>query len=93
MYADNRADRKRRAEYVHQAVDGRNVKSGTETTVLIPRSDAGVAELLDRLDADREAVARTDIDALENQIDAAVYDCFGLTDEERAIIEEYLDVF
>jgi hypothetical protein len=93
LYADDRTDRKRRAEYVHQAVDGRNVKSGTETTVPIPRSDAGVAELLDRLDADCEAVARTDIDALEDEIDAAVYDCFGLTDEERAIIEDYLDVF
>ena len=74
-------------------MDGRNVKSGAETTVPIPRSDSGVAELLDRLDADRKAVARTDIAALEAEIDAAVYDCFELTDEERAVVEEYLDVF
>ena len=93
MYADDRAARKRRAEYVHAAVDGRNVTSGAETTVPIPRSDSGVGELLDRLDADREAVARTDIDALEAAIDAAVYDLFALTDEERAAVEEHLDVF
>ncbi|PSQ47600.1 hypothetical protein BRD12_07355, partial [Halobacteriales archaeon SW_12_67_38] len=93
MYADDRAARKRRAEYVHAAVDGRNVTSGAETTVPIPRSDSGVGELLNRLDADREAVARTDIAALEAEIDAAVYDLFALTDEERAVVEEYLDVF
>ena len=93
LYADDRAARKRRAEYVHAAVDGRNVTSGAETTVPIPRSDSGVGELLDRLNADREAVARTDIAALEAEIDAAVYDLFALTDEERAVVEEYLDVF
>ena len=93
MYSDDREARKRRAEYVHAAVDGRNVTSGAETTVPIPRSDSGVGELLNRLDADRETVARTDIAALEAEIDAAVYDLFALTDEERAVVEEYLDVF
>jgi hypothetical protein len=74
-------------------VDGRNVRSGEETTIPIPRSDAGVAELLDRLDADRAAVRETDLDALEAAIDEAVYDLFDLTAEERAVVEEYLEVF
>jgi hypothetical protein len=93
MYADEHAARERRAEYVHAAVDGRNVRSGEETTIPIPRSDAGVAELLDRLDADRAAVRETDLDALEAAIDEAVYDLFDLTAEERAVVEEYLEVF
>ncbi|MCF2238710.1 N-6 DNA methylase [Halobacterium salinarum] len=93
MYSDDREMRKRRAEYVHAAVDGRNVKSGEEMTVPIPRSDDGVVELLGRLEADREEVRQTDIDALEAEIDDAVYDLFDLTDEERAVIERYLDVF
>ncbi|MCF2208108.1 N-6 DNA methylase [Halobacterium salinarum] len=93
MYSDDREMRKRRAEYVHAAVDGRNVKSGEEMTIPIPRSDDGVVELLGRLEADREEVRQTDIDALEAEIDDAVYDLFDLTDEERAVIERYLDVF
>ena len=78
MYADGREARTRRAEYVHAAVDGRNVTSGEETTVPIPRSDDGVAELLDRLEA---------------EIDRAVYDLFELTEDERGVVEDYLEVF
>ena len=93
MHADNREDRKRRAEYVHAAVDGRNVKSGEETVVPISRRDDGVEEQLARLAADREEVARTDIETLEAEIDRAVYDLFDLTDEEREVVEDYLGVF
>jgi len=38
MYSDDREARKRRAEYVHAAVDGRKVKSGEETTIPIPEA-------------------------------------------------------
>ena len=93
MYDDDREARKRRAEYVHAAVDGRNVKSGEEMTIPIPRSTAGVEKLLGQLEDDRERVADTDIDALESEIDEAVYDLFDLTDEEREVVEEYLEVF
>lgn len=93
MYANDREARKRRAEYVHAAVDGRNVKSGEETTIPIPRSDNGVAELLDRLEADRDEVAAVNIDDLEADIDEAVYDLFDLTDDKRDVVEEYLSVF
>lgn len=82
-----------RAEYVHEAVDGRNVKSGEETTIPIPRNDDGVEALLARLEADRAEVASTDIEALEAEIDEAVYDLFELTAEERQVIEDYLEVF
>ncbi|MFB6160764.1 MAG: hypothetical protein ABEJ61_06265, partial [Haloferacaceae archaeon] len=75
------------------AVDGRNVTSGEETTVPIPRRDEDVRALLDRLEADRQRVAETDIDALEAEIDEAVYDLFDLDADEREVIEEYLDVF
>ena len=59
MYSDDREARKRRAEYVHAAVDGRNVKSGEEMKIPVPRSDDGVEGLLGRLEADREEVERT----------------------------------
>ena len=93
MYAADRKARKQRAEYVRAAVDGRNVKSGEETTIPIPRSDDGVAALLSTLADDHETVAETSIEELEAEIDEAVYDLFELTPEEREIVEEYLEVF
>jgi hypothetical protein len=74
-------------------VDGRSVKSGEETTIPIPRSDDGVVELLERLEADRTEVEETDINELEAEIDDAVYDLFDLTAEERGVVEDYLEVF
>jgi hypothetical protein len=93
MYSDDRDARKRRAEYVHAAVDGRNVKSGEEMTIPIPRSDDGVRELLSRLDDDRDEVEATNIEDLEAEIDGAVYDLFDLTESEREVVEDYLEVF
>jgi len=93
MYSDDREARKRRAEYVHAAVDGRNVKSGEEMTIPVPRSDDGVVELLDRLEADREEVRQTNIEDLEAEIDDAVYDLFELNENEREVVEDYLEVF
>ena len=93
MYDNDRDARKRRAEYVHAAVDGRKVKKGEETTIPIPHRNEGVERLLSQLEADRKEVERTDIDALEAEIDSAVYDLFDLTEEERQVIEDYLEVF
>ena len=93
MHSSDREARKQRAEYVHAAVDGRNVKSGEEMTIPIPRSDDGVGELLDQLKTDRETVEETDIGELEADIDAAVYELFDLTEDEQEVIEEYLELF
>jgi hypothetical protein len=93
MYSDDHKARKNRAEYVCTAVNGRNAKSGEEMTIPIPQSDDGVEELLDRLEEDRREVEQTDIDELEAEIDEAVYDLFDLTDDEREVIEDYLEVF
>ncbi|MBX0297661.1 Eco57I restriction-modification methylase domain-containing protein [Haloarcula nitratireducens] len=93
MYSDDRGARKARADYVRVAVDGRNVKSGEETTIPIPRSDDGVEELLARRDEDREEVEQVDIEELEADIDDAVYDLFNLAKEEQEVIEGYLEVF
>ena len=85
MYAADRDTRERRTEHVHAAVDGRSVKSGEETAIPIPRNDDGVVELLERLEADRAEVEETDMAELEAESD--------LIAEERAVVEDYLDVF
>lgn len=93
MYADDRDARKLRAEYVYNAVNGRNVKRGEEITIPIPQTDSGVEILLNELNDDKETVTEIDISELETKIDAAVYDLFDLSEQEQQIIEEYLEVF
>ena len=86
-------EQKLRAEYVHAAVDGRNMKKGEEQSIPIPRSRDGVEELMEALEADRQTVAETNVEELEAEIDETVYDLFDLTEDERDVIEEYLEVF
>lgn len=93
MYSNDHEAQKRRAQYIHAAVNGRNVKKGEEMTIPIPRRDSGVTELMNELEQDMETVERTDVEKLEAEIDEAVYDLFKLTDQERDVIEDYLDVF
>jgi hypothetical protein len=87
------AENNLRTRYVHAAVDGRTVKSGEETTIPVPSRRSGVEELMAALEEDQQTVAETDIEELEVDIDAAVYELFDLTEEERTVIDEYLEVF
>ncbi|SEL61347.1 Eco57I restriction-modification methylase domain-containing protein [Haloferax larsenii] len=93
MDKGDRDDRKLRAKYVHAAVDGRKMKKGEEQTIPIPKRTEDVEQLIEALEADRQTVEETSIEDLEAEIDDVVYDLFDLTDNERQVIEEYLEVF
>jgi len=93
MYASDPDERKRRATYVRDAVNGRNVKSGEETTIPIPRSDEGVERLLESLRSDETTVTEGNLDGLEELLNDVVYEMFGITSEEQDVIEKYLEEF
>jgi hypothetical protein len=89
----DREEQKLRAEYVHAAVDGHNMKSDEEQTIPIPQSREGVEQLMRALRSDQRRVEETDIDDLEADLDEVVYDLFDLSKNEREVIEEYLEIF
>jgi hypothetical protein len=93
MHAHGRDARERRATYVYEAVNGRNVKSGDETTIPIPRSDEGVEDLLEELRADESVLHEAATDDLEEEINDVVYEMYGITPEEQNVIEDYLEIF
>jgi DNA-directed RNA polymerase sigma subunit (sigma70/sigma32) len=62
-------------------------------SIPIPRRDEDVRALLGELEDNQATVEETDIKELEAEIDEVVYDLFELTDEEREVIEDYLEVF
>jgi hypothetical protein len=93
MDRGDREERKLRAQYVHAAVDGRSMKKGEEQTIPIPQPRDGVEHLIESLESDRQTIEETDLDELEAEIDQTVYSLFDLTDEEREVIDDYLEVF
>lgn len=93
MDRGDREERELRAQYVHAAVDGRNMKKGEEQSIPIPKRKEGVEQLIEALEGDRRTVEQTDIEELEAEIDETVYDLFNLDNKERQIVEEYLNVF
>lgn len=93
LYAADREERERRATYVREAVNGRNVKNGETTTIPIPHGAKGVEMLLKSLRSDEATVAETDPDELEGMVNEVVYDLFSITSEEQDVIEEYLETF
>ncbi|RDI72885.1 Eco57I restriction-modification methylase domain-containing protein [Halopelagius longus] len=93
MDKGDRDDRKLRAKYVHAAVDGRNMKKGEEQNIPIPKRTEDVKQLIEALEGDEQTVEETSIEALEAEIDEVVYDLFDLTEDERQVIEDYLEVF
>ena len=62
-------------------------------TIPTPTSRDGIEQLLDALERDKQTVEKTSIAELEDEIDEAVYDLFDLTEDEREVIEEHLEVF
>lgn len=82
-----------KARYVHEAVNGMDVKKGGETTITIPRTDSGCEELLEALESDREKAAEVSVEELEEQIDEAVYELYGLDEDDIEVIERFLERF
>jgi hypothetical protein len=93
MDRGDREEQKLRARYVHAAVDGRNMKKYEEQTIPIPQSRDGVQQLIEALASDRQTVEETNINDLEAEIDQTVYGLFDLAEDEREVIEDYLEVF
>ncbi|MFC3958660.1 Eco57I restriction-modification methylase domain-containing protein [Halovivax cerinus] len=86
-------DSEERAKYVYEAVNGLDVESGEEVSIPIPRRTEDVIALLAELEEDDETLQESNIDELEAEIDHLVYDLFDLSEDEREIIENYLQIF
>lgn len=93
MDRGDREERMLRAEYIKEAVNGRNMKKGEKQTIPIPQSEEGVRQLMDDLESDKESIETTSVEDIQADIDQTVYDLFDLTDDDQEVIENYLEVF
>jgi len=78
------------AEYVCQALDGREMEANTQVSVPVPL-DTDVAEAaLDGFKTDREELASANIDDIEEKIDKIVFNLYGIdSDRHREMMRRY----
>jgi len=84
-------DSEAKAEYVKAALTGRKISKGEKITILIPRAEAFAKEALAQRQKDvHEAQG---ISALEDEINEFVYKLYGLDENDKKVIEEFLSKF
>ena len=84
-------DSEAKAEYVKAALTGRKVSKGEKITILIPRAEALAKEALAHWQKDVQEAQG--IAALEEEINELVYKLYGLDENDKKIIEEFLNKF
>lgn len=87
----------KKAEYVRQALLGDDVDQDEQIEILVPRSDAGVEELLSNWQDDKERRdGLNNIEDIEETIDEAVFNHYfegGLDPEQQEVVNRFLDRF
>ncbi|GFO97224.1 restriction/modification enzyme [groundwater metagenome] len=84
-------DSEAKAEYVKAALSGRKVSKGEKIQILIPRADALAKEALAAHQKDLQEAQG--IAALEDEINELVYKLYGLDENDKKVIEEFLSKF
>jgi type I restriction-modification system DNA methylase subunit len=84
-------DSESKAEYIKAALAGRKVSKGEKIEILIPRADTLAKEAVAARQKDlQEAQGNV---ALEDEINELVYKLYGLDENDRKVIEEFLSKF
>jgi len=86
-------DTREKALYLILILRNRKVKQNETVKILIPRDNSIVTEILERLKKTVHEVRATPIDQLEEEINELVYQLYGLNEDDKAIIENFLKKF
>ncbi len=81
-------DSEAKAEYVKATLSGRKVSKGVKITILIPRADSLAKEALAQWQKDVQEAQG--IKALEEEINELVYKLYGLDENDKKVIEQFL---
>ena len=82
-----------RADFLITALTGKKVKKGEKCKVLIPKDEHVIHEILQEYKNDKKQLEEFPISRLELEIDELVYELYGLDDNDRTVIEEFLQKF
>jgi len=82
-----------KANYVVAALKGKRAMKDEKPQLLIPKSDTFVESILTELEEDKVKVASPSVNQLEAEINALVYELYGLNEENVQVIEDFLRRF
>lgn len=86
-------DTKEKAQYLILALRNRKVKQNETVKILIPRDNSVVTEILERVKKTAQEIKATPIDQLEEEINELVYQLYGLNENDKSVIEDFLKKF
>lgn len=84
---------KERAEYVAIALKGKKAKKVEKIKILIPKDEENVKEILKKYKQDKKKLEEMSIAKLEEEINELVHDLYGLNEEDKKVIEDFLQKF
>jgi hypothetical protein len=93
MLTDPAVDSETKKHYVVEALKDWSVRKDEEIIVKLPKSDAIVGKMLERLEEDKKALEKEPISKLEDEINERVYKLYGLDENDIKVIEEFLEKF
>lgn len=71
------------AKYVRTALNGRELEANNQVSIPVPLDSKIAEEALNEFRADREELALTDIDEIEDEIDQIVFELYGVESERH----------
>ena len=86
-------DTAEKARYMALALRNRKVNQNDTKKILIPRDNSIVTDILERVKKAVQGIKSASIDQLEEEINAFIYQLYGLIEDDKAVIENFLKKF
>jgi len=86
-------DTKEKARYLALALRNRKVTQNDTIEIRVPRNNSIVNEILDRVKKTLQKIKATPIDQLEEKINELIYQLYGLSEDDKTVIETFLEKF
>jgi hypothetical protein len=80
-------------KYIIDSLRGGKARKDAEFRIRFPLSDAMVKKILRRYEKDKERLKEKPIAELEEEMNERVYRLYGLDEEDKRVIEEFLEKF
>jgi hypothetical protein len=82
-----------KADYAVTALKGTRAKKDEKKQILIPKSDAIVEEILNKMESDKAQIKSPSVAELEDKINGLVYTLYGLNENDVEVIDDFLRRF
>jgi len=86
-------DTKEKARYLALTLRNKKVKQNETIKILVPRDNSIVTEILERVEKTVQELKATSIDELEEETNKLVYQLYGLNEDDKAVLEDFLKKF